>query len=471
MKQAEITVENVFKNVKSRSTRLRNKYAFLGVPEKDFDEFLMAFIKKTFSKAKGKNYVKFTLKELDRYFTSKIGVILNDRKEAVILVNNIFNQILNLAGNDLKTLIDSIGSLDKTFIMARKYPSCEILEYVLTGNSDMYNAIEKLYNKYSTEITSGNLSTISDSYFLEIIIDCYCSINNIVITESIDEEEQEDYDVMVGNGVDSIKQYFQEISRYPLLSSMEEYELAKKYQSGDEEAKKDFANCNLRLVVSVAKKYINTGVNLLDIIQSGNEGLMKAIDRFDPDLGYKFSTYALWWIRQSIRRDYFDTSRLIRLPSYFFEAMKQYKAQVDELTKNGHEYSQEELSEMLNIPLDKIKAYDRWSKDTVSLQTLVGDEEDTTLEEFIPDEKEGPEEEVMSNVILRDQVKAVIDTVLTKREGMVIRKRMGFEGRCYTLDEIGKEQNVSRERIRQIEAKAIRKLRMSKEGKQLKVFY
>ena len=270
---------------------------------------------------------------------------------------------------------------------------------------------------------------------------------------------------------DPVKIYLKEIGRVPLLSPEEEIELAQRMSSGDPYAKKRLSEANLRLVVSIAKRYVGRGMQFLDLIQEGNLGLIKAVEKFDYTKGYKFSTYATWWIRQAITRAIADQARTIRIPVHMVETItKVKKVSSTLLHKNGREASPEEIAEELHLPLDRVREIIRISQDPVSLETPIGEEEDSHLGDFIPDEEAPAPAEAASLTLLKEQLDEVLNT-LTEREGKVLRLRFGLEdGRQCTLEEVGKEFNVTRERIRQIEAKALRKLRHPSRSKKLKDF-
>ncbi|MGN0588217.1 MAG: RNA polymerase sigma factor RpoD [Ruminiclostridium sp.] len=270
---------------------------------------------------------------------------------------------------------------------------------------------------------------------------------------------------------DPVKIYLKEIGRVPLLSPEEEIELAQRMSSGDPYAKKRLSEANLRLVVSIAKRYVGRGMQFLDLIQEGNLGLIKAVEKFDYTKGYKFSTYATWWIRQAITRAIADQARTIRIPVHMVETItKVKKVSSTLLHKNGREATAEEIAEELKLPLERVREIIRISQDPVSLETPIGEEEDSHLGDFIPDEEAPAPAEAASLTLLKEQLDEVLNT-LTEREGKVLRLRFGLEdGRQRTLEEVGKEFNVTRERIRQIEAKALRKLRHPSRSKKLKDF-
>ena len=268
---------------------------------------------------------------------------------------------------------------------------------------------------------------------------------------------------------DPVKVYLKEIGTVPLLSSEEELELAKRVVEGDEKAKKRLSEANLRLVVSIAKRYLGRGMHFLDLIQEGNLGLMKAVEKFDYTKGFKFSTYATWWILQAITRAIADQARTIRIPVHMVETMNKVRRVSGQLLhNNGREPTPEEVAEELNMPVEKIREIMRASQDPLSLETPIGEEDDTHLGDMVPDGDALAPVEEASHVLLREQLMDVLGT-LTPRERKVLQMRFGISGgRPHTLEEVGKEFDVTRERIRQIEAKALRKLRHPSRSKKLK---
>ena len=270
---------------------------------------------------------------------------------------------------------------------------------------------------------------------------------------------------------DPVKVYLKEIGRVPLLSAEEEVELAIRMSEGDVAAKKRLSEANLRLVVSIAKRYVGRGMQFLDLIQEGNLGLIKAVEKFDHTKGFKFSTYATWWIRQAITRAIADQARTIRIPVHMVETINKVKKVNSQLLhENGHEPTNEQIAEKLEMPVEKVREIMRVAQEPVSLETPIGEEEDSHLGDYIPDEDAPAPSDVASHTMLKEQLAEVLST-LTPREEKVLRLRFGLEdGRSRTLEEVGKEFNVTRERIRQIEAKALRKLRHPSRSKKLKDF-
>ena len=278
-----------------------------------------------------------------------------------------------------------------------------------------------------------------------------------------DEVDMENIDLSVPDGVsieDPVRMYLKEIGKVPLLSADEEIELAQRMEEGDEDAKKRLAEANLRLVVSIAKRYVGRGMLFLDLIQEGNLGLIKAVEKFDYRKGYKFSTYATWWIRQAITRAIADQARTIRIPVHMVETInKLIRVSRQLLQELGREPAPEEIAEEMNMPVERVREILKISQEPVSLETPIGEEEDSHLGDFIQDDNVPVPADAAAFSLLKEQLNEVLGT-LTEREQKVLRLRFGLDdGRARTLEEVGKEFNVTRERIRQIEAKALRKLR------------
>ncbi len=293
----------------------------------------------------------------------------------------------------------------------------------------------------------------------------------IILTEE-DEVDVENIDLSVPDGIsieDPVRMYLKEIGKVPLLSAEEEIELAKKMEMGDEDSKKRLAEANLRLVVSIAKRYVGRGMLFLDLIQEGNLGLIKAVEKFDYRKGYKFSTYATWWIRQAITRAIADQARTIRIPVHMVETInKLIRVSRQLLQELGREPTPEEIAEQMNMPVERVREILKISQEPVSLETPIGEEEDSHLGDFIQDDNVPVPADAAAFTLLKEQLVEVLGT-LTEREQKVLRLRFGLDdGRARTLEEVGKEFNVTRERIRQIEAKALRKLRHPSRSRKLK---
>lgn len=352
--------------------------------------------------------------------------------------------------------------------------------------------------KAAGKLTTKEITEVLEEmdYDVERIDSFYdaCAANGIEIiddivmeTESLDDliefeeniidsehDPDDEYSSMPSDAIaidDPVKIYLKEIGRVPLLTPEEEIELAQKMKDGDKDAKKRLAEANLRLVVSIAKRYSGRGMSFLDLIQEGNLGLIKAVEKFDYTKGFKFSTYATWWIRQSITRAIADQARTIRIPVHMVETItKVRKTSSQLLHQNGRDPTADEIAQALDMPVERVREILRIAQDPVSLETPIGEEEDSHLGDFIPDENAPEPTEAASLVLLKEQINQVLST-LTDREEKVLRLRFGLEdGRSRTLEEVGQMFNVTRERIRQIEAKALRKLRHPNRSNKVKDF-
>ena len=339
------------------------------------------------------------------------------------------------------------------------------------STKDITDALEEL--DYDVEQVD-KLYSMLEGQNIEIVEEG-ASLDGDLEKLDLDGDDAEDsLDLSFVDGVnidDPVKVYLKEIGRVPLLSSDEEVELAQRMAEGDAYAKKRLAEANLRLVVSIAKRYVGRGMQFLDLIQEGNLGLIKAVEKFDCTKGFKFSTYATWWIRQAITRAIADQARTIRIPVHMVETINKVKKVSSQLLhQNGHDPTAEEIAAALDMPVDKVREIMRVAQEPVSLETPIGEEEDSHLGDFIPDDDAPAPADAASHTLLKEQLGEVLKT-LTPREEKVLRLRFGLEdGRSRTLEEVGKEFNVTRERIRQIEAKALRKLRHPSRSKKLKDF-
>ncbi|MBQ4612054.1 MAG: RNA polymerase sigma factor RpoD [Clostridia bacterium] len=307
------------------------------------------------------------------------------------------------------------------------------------------------------------------------VVDDFADVSLEELDLSLETPEQEDQEEENSSDSatidDPVKVYLKEIGRVTLLTPEEETALAMRIMEGDMRAKQRLSEANLRLVVSIAKRYVGRGMQFLDLIQEGNLGLIKAVEKFDYTKGFKFSTYATWWIRQAITRAIADQARTIRIPVHMVETINKVKKVSSQLLhKNGHEPTAEEIAAELAMPVDKVREIMRVAQEPVSLETPIGEEEDSHLGDFIPDDDAPAPADAASHTLLKEQLEEVLGS-LTDREAKVLRLRFGLEdGRPRTLEEVGKEFDVTRERIRQIEAKALRKLRHPSRSKKLKDF-
>jgi RNA polymerase primary sigma factor len=367
-----------------------------------------------------------------------------------------------------KTVEERLQELVEKGKKAGKLTSKELMDGLENLNLDA-EQLDKFYD----QLENLGIDTVGDDYLAPIDEESLPELEELDEIEEVTDEEIADTEAMVDtfSTDDPVRMYLKEIGKIPLLTPDEEVDLAMRMSEGDESAKRRMAEANLRLVVSIAKRYVGRGMLFLDLIQEGNLGLIKAVDKFDYTKGYKFSTYATWWIRQAITRAIADQARTIRIPVHMVETInKVIRVSRQLLQELGHDPSPEEIAEEMGMPVDKVRDILKIAQEPVSLETPIGEEEDSHLGDFIPDEDASEPSEAASYTLLKEQLVSVLST-LTPREEKVLRLRFGLDdGRTRTLEEVGKEFNVTRERIRQIEAKALRKLRHPSRSKKLRDF-
>ena len=381
------------------------------------------------------------------------------------------SELLNVK-EDLVNKIGEVSSIEKKnlkidpkviykdlFERGRKSGKLSIQEVAIVINELDFNS-EQVSN-LCEEFEQNNIKLVNDSFIAD------SKDLNTALDFNLNDKNLGNFGSVNLN--DTVKLYLKEIGKFPLLSAKQEVELAKQMALGNENAKNRLSEANLRLVVSIAKRYLGRGLPFLDLIQEGNLGLMKAVEKFDYKKGFKFSTYATWWIRQAITRAIADQARIIRIPVHMVEIINKVKKVSSQLLhKYGHNAKSEEIASVLNMSEQKVEDILRISQEPVSLEKPVGEEEDSHLADFIADDEFSTPADVTSHVLLKEQIISVLGT-LSKREEKVLRLRFGLEdGRARTLEEVGKEFDVTRERIRQIDAKALRKLRHPSRSKMLK---
>ena len=406
-----------------------------------------------------KKETKEVKKETKKETAAKKTTKKSTKKTAVAAENTKPENTTAVAKDDFLTKLEGllqIAKKNKDVIESDK-----LNDYFKSLNIDASH-YEKIYDYLeSNGVTIMNINDMDDDLFDDSL-----------------PEVDDDADLDIGDDItlsimsdDPVKIYLKEIGNYPLLSMEEEVELAKKIAQGDQDASDRLTESNLRLVVSIAKKYVGRGLSFLDLIQEGNLGLIKAVDKFDYTKGYKFSTYATWWIRQAITRSIADQSRTIRIPVHMSEVInKAYRVSRSLLQELGREPTEEEIAAQMNLPVEKVREIMKISADPISLDTPIGEEDDSHLGDFIKDDTIMGPEEAATYTMLQDQIKKLL-TTLSEREQRVLVLRFGLlDGRTRTLEEVGKEFNVTRERIRQIEAKALRKLRHPNRARMLRGF-
>lgn len=388
-------------------------------------------------------------------------------EKALNLKNKIYSKVNGVDGGVVKKnfKVDPKIIYKDLFERGKKYGKISMQEVAIVINELDFNSEQ--VSKLCEEFEQHNIKLVNDvDGNVENDLD---AVQDFGFVDGLSEKKTDAVGVVNLN--DTVKLYLHEIGKFPLLSAADEVELAKQMSAGSIRAKNKLSEANLRLVVSIAKRYLGRGLPFLDLIQEGNLGLMKAVDKFDYKKGFKFSTYATWWIRQAITRAIADQARIIRIPVHMVEHINKVKKTSSQLLhKNGRNAKVGEIAAVLNMSEQKVEEILRISQEPISLETPVGEEEDSRLSDFISDVEISAPAEVASHMLLREQLIDVLET-LTKREAKVLRLRFGLEdGRSRTLEEVGREFDVTRERIRQIESKALRKLRHPSRSKRLKDF-
>ncbi len=462
MKESE-SLKNIYNHYISVIDDVYNFYKYL-LSYEDYKLLVEEIISNYQDNYLNKDFSKFLKRKIIIKLSEKITEELKNPETSIIIINNYVNLKLDNA--------DCIDNFNKLNNYLKKYNfniNPDIIIELINKNEKFNNMVIKIFKKYQKQIVSGKYENLFDNELLLLTIETYCMINNIEIKQ-VDKKDEN-----IGNDLEStdiIKIYLKEIGNKKVLTSSEEKELCQKIDEGDLNAKKEFIERNLKLVVSVAKKYMGRGLDLPDLIQEGNIGLMNAIDRYDVNKGFKFSTYATWWIRQSIVRSLADKGRNIRVPVHVYEKISAFKRTAAILdSKLGRRPTVNEMANEMGLSISEVTNIFRIQDDTTSLNKMVGEEEDSELENFIPSTEKSPEELAINNT-LQFQVKDLFEKCnLKPREKEVLMLRCGFyNNKPMTLEEIGKKYQVSRERIRQIEAKAIMKIRKSIHIKEFAVY-
>lgn len=412
-------------------------------------------------------YADYLKKKVCTVLTEKVRNLLLQSESSVKLINNFMNQRFNKI-KDHEDSLKCFKKLDAFFETYNFIPNPDLLLEIISKNNFFLNMIDLVLKRYYTQITSGNLEKLFDNSTLIVIIETYCMLKNIEIKET-EELGNYNYDESDFEITDSVRTYLREIGKRPLLSIKQERELAQKVAEGDSKARELFIESNLKLVVSIARRYLGRGLSLLDLIQEGNIGLMTAVDRYDVSRGLKFSTYATHWIRQGITRAIADKGRNVRIPVHMYEKIGAYKKAIIALeTKLNRQPTINEIANEMGLSIPEVNRLHKLQIDTVSMNTLIGDDEDTELENFIPATDETPEDVAIAGTMQYQVKKLLEDCNLKPREIEILMLRFGFNDRePMTLEEVGKKFEITRERVRQIEAKALMKIRRSKHIKEL----
>lgn len=456
----KLNTKEIIESLTVEIDKIYSSISYIGMNKKAFYELVQKEITKSKKDYSGNiDYIEYIKNKIQQELIKQIIKMLADTDTAVQIINNYANLYLS---NDItyNSAIKNLYKLDKLFETYNYIPSPDVLLKLLESNEIISSSVTIIFNKYKNVIISGNLEKVFDTTTIIQLVEAYCIMNNIEIKEELENKEEEtDNDYMTA---DDVKMYLQEISRIPLLTPEEERYLAKRISQGDMAAREKFIESNLRLVVKMAKKYVDRGLALLDLIQEGNTGLIIAADRFDVKRNTRFSTYATSWIRQAITRAITDKGRNIRISSHLYYKMAKYR-KIESILENElhRKPTTKEIAKRMSITETQAENIVTWQNDTLSMNYTSNDDEDNKLEEIISSQDDGPETIAFTND-MQKEVRQILDecSSLTPNERTVIIKRFGLEDNIsLTLEETGKIIGVSRERTRQIEEKALTKLR------------
>lgn len=449
--------------------KIYSSISYIGMNKKAFYELVQKEITKSKKDYSGNiDYIEYIKNKIQQELIKQIIKMLSNSDTAIKIINNYSNLYLNHATTH-STAIKNIMRLDKLFEIYSYIPDPDTLMKLLDSNKTISSSVTIIFNKYKNDIISGHLEEVFDNNTIIQLIEAYCIMNNIEIKEAPESEKDETTEENSYETSNDLRLYLQEIGKIPLLTPEEEKYLAQRIVEGDMTARKKFIEGNLRLVVSVAKRYIGSSLAILDLIQEGNTGLILAVDRFDVKRNTKFSTYAISWIRQSITRSIADKGRNIRIPSHLYYKMLSYRKIESELACELHRKPTiEEIAKRMGISLSQAKTIAESQDDTLSINYTTEESEDNNIEEVIPSPDDEPETISFNNSMQREIKRLIEVTPLTDKEKKVIKLRFGLDGeRTLTLEEVGKIIGVTRERTRQIEEKALYKLREPKKVKSL----
>lgn len=442
------------------------KIDYINISKNEFYELVLNEIENSKNLYKGDIlYNKFIKQRIEIVLAEKTKRMLSNSDDAIIVINNYINKYFKKT-TTYEDSVKSIKKLDSFFKLFHYLPNLDILLEIVRENQIFFEAIQLIVDRHKNQIISGDIEKVFDNNTIILIIESYCMLNNIEIKESgdLDSKDYNDSNLEI---TDNVKAYLLDMGKRKLLSAEEERELAIRIKQGDRKAREQFIESNLRLVVSVARKYMGRGLAFLDLIQEGNIGLMTAVDKYDVERGCKFSTYATYWIRQAIMRAIADKGRNVRVPVHMYEKIGNYTKTVTNLeAKLNRQPTINEIANEMGVSIPEVTKLYQLQKDTVSINTLIGDDEEKELEDFIPASEETTEDIAIVETVqyqLKDQVtKLFKDCNLKQREIEVLILRFGLYGvEPMSLSEVGEKFEITRERVRQIESKALMKIRMS----------
>ncbi len=462
----------IFEQLLPETNSIYNSFKYIEISEEEYKKLVLNVIKDSKKTYKGNiSYTKFIKKKIQKILFEKAENLLFS-SNSIKIINNYIDQNFYTVSN-YKDSIKYFKNLDVFFETYNYTLDLDLLIQLINNNSIFNKMIELIFSKYSTQIMAGNSEKIFDNSSLILTIETYCMLNDIEIKELDLNEEKYDFVDEDIDATDSLKLYMREIGKYPLLTANQEKELFEKIKKGDNDAKNLFIKSNLRLVVSIAKRYQGKGLSFSDLIQEGSLGLIRAVDKFDVEKGYKFSTYAIHWIKQAIIRALANKGRNIRVPVHLYEKIGKYKKVFAILNlKLNRLPTASEIADEMGLPVSEIIKLQELQNEPISINTpLKKEEEDTEFGDFIPASDEPPEDVAIKDT-LKTQIKILIEKCnLTERELGVLSLRFGLNNEIQmTLEEVGAIFGITRERARQIEAQALKKLRKLKYTKKLAVY-
>ena len=467
----QMDCKQIYNSVLPIINELYLSFKYINISNENYIELVLKEISDSKKKYKGdQDYINYIKRKIKFQLSEMTKKMLFNSESSFTLLNNYIIQ----KNNNISSYEDAMKSFKKLSSFLEKYnyiPNPDLLIELVTKNDVFNKIITIIYNKYHTQIKSGKAEELFDDSLLLSTIDTFCMLNNIEIKESKN-INLDDYDPLELNTTDSVTMYLKEIGKRPLLSIEQEKNLAIRIAEGDSNARELLIENNLRLVVSIARKYIGRGLSFLDLIQEGNIGLMTGVEKYDVNKGYKFSTYATWWIRQAITRAIADKGRNVRIPVHVYEKLGLYTKTVTKMEgKLGRSPTINEIANAMGLSISEVTNLRKLEGDTISINSYVGDKEETELEDFIPSSSESPED-IAINGTLQSQVGNLFEKCnLNPREKEILMLRYGFNDQnSMTLEELGKKYHLTRERIRQIEVKALMKIRRSKHIKELAAY-